>query len=106
MQAETCTDIKQHQETRFVFMVLEQTLAAAAAHTHVLLFPLAEVYFEGRHGELLAHAALVMHSFGDQRWTLRAVPAYREGKNRSLLLKKNPRFSSNTFMVSLSAKNV
>ncbi len=45
-----------------------------AAHTYIFLFPLAEVYFERRHGELLAHPSLVVHSFRHQWWILWAVP--------------------------------
>lgn len=47
------------------------------ADTYVFLLPLAEVDLERRHGELLAHPPLVMNSFRDQRWILRAVPAQR-----------------------------
>lgn len=43
--------------------------------TYVLLLPLAEVDLEGGHGELLAHAPLVVNRFGDQGGVLWAVAA-------------------------------
>lgn len=50
-----------------------------SVRTHVFLLPLAEVDLEGRHGELLAHAPLVVNRLRDQGGVLRAVTAGRWG---------------------------
>lgn len=51
-------------------------IRSPTADTYVFLFPLVEINFERRHGELLAHPSLVVHSFRDQRRVLWAVPAH------------------------------
>lgn len=71
------------------------------ADTYILFLPLAEVNLEWRHGELLAHPPLVMNSFRDQRWILRAVPAQwtwqrdvvEEHKGKAILVHVRFRFS-------------
>lgn len=52
-------------------------------HTHVFLLPLAEVDLEGGHGELLAHAPLVVDRFRDQGGILRAVAAGGQRSSRN-----------------------
>lgn len=51
-------------------------IRSPTADTYVFLFPLVEINFERRHGELLAHPSLVVHSFRHQRRILWAVPAH------------------------------
>lgn len=56
------------------FYVIWDLVKKTKIQTYILLFPLAEVYFEGGHGELLAHSSLVVNRFRDQGWILWTVP--------------------------------
>lgn len=54
--------------------------------TYIFFFPLAEVYFEGWHRELLVHPPLVVHRFRNHGRILWTVPTHSRNKQTKKLV--------------------